>query len=142
MSIHQHIARLLLAAVTALTTLATPALAEVEANRASQAELETVKGIGPALSGKILAARERGAFKDWTDLQERVAGIGSGNSARFSQAGLTVAGSGFAGLAEAAPRAGTATAPRGAGGKTDKTGKADKADKADKARKGEAATRP
>ncbi|MFO1326048.1 MAG: helix-hairpin-helix domain-containing protein [Rubrivivax sp.] len=75
----------LVAAVFALN-----AFAAVDANRASQAELESVKGIGPGLSTKILAARQSGAFKDWGDLVERVSGIGPGNAARFSQAGLTV----------------------------------------------------
>ena len=32
------------------------------------------------------------AFKDWPDLVDRVGGVGAGNAARFSQAGLTVAG--------------------------------------------------
>ena len=66
------------------------AQAAVDINAASQAELETVKGIGPGLSAKILDARKAGAFKDWTDLVDRVGGIGPGNAARFSQAGLTV----------------------------------------------------
>jgi competence protein ComEA len=66
------------------------AQAAVEANKATQAELETVKGIGPGLSAKILDARKAGAFKDWNDLVDRVNGVGPGNAARFSQAGLTV----------------------------------------------------
>ena len=69
---------------------ANAANAAVEANKADQAELETVKGIGPGLSGKILDARKAGAFKDWGDLVDRVGGVGPGNAARFSQAGLTV----------------------------------------------------
>lgn len=64
--------------------------AAVDANKASQAELETVKGIGPGLSAKILDARKAGAFKDWNDMVERVSGIGPGNAAKFSQAGLMV----------------------------------------------------
>ena len=79
----------LLAAVTFNT------FAAVDANRATQADLETVKGIGPALSGKILDARKTGDFKNWNDLVDRVAGVGPGNAARFSQAGLTVAGTPF-----------------------------------------------
>lgn len=67
----------------------------VEANQASQAELQTVKGIGPGLSGKILAARKTGAFRNWADMVERVPGIGDGNAARFSKAGLTVAGAAY-----------------------------------------------
>ena len=73
-----------------LAAFAFAAQAAVEANKASQAELETIKGIGPALSGKILEARKTGAFKDWNDLVERVGGVGPGNAARYSQAGLTV----------------------------------------------------
>lgn len=82
---------------SALALFVSPVRAAVDVNRASQAELETVKGIGPGLSGKILAAREKGAFKDWADLQERVSGIGSRNAAKFSGAGLTVAGATLAG---------------------------------------------
>jgi competence protein ComEA len=73
-----------------IAAFAFAAQAAVDANKASQAELETVKGIGPGLSGKILDARKSGAFKDWNDLVERVGGVGPGNAARFSQAGLTV----------------------------------------------------
>lgn len=117
MSILHRFIALLLTTLALLAATATPAHAGVDVNRASQAELETIKGIGPGLSGKILAAREKGAFKDWTDLQERVSGIGAGNSAKFSQAGMTVAGAGYGGAA-AMPAE-----------KADKTDKADKAEK-------------
>lgn len=76
--------------IAALAFAVGAAHAAVDANKANQAELETVKGIGPGLSGKILDARKSGAFKDWNDLVERVGGVGPGNAARFSQAGLTV----------------------------------------------------
>lgn len=75
---------------TVLATLALNAFAAVDVNQASQAELETVKGIGPGLSTKILDARKAGDFKSWADMVERVGGVGPGNAARFSQAGLTV----------------------------------------------------
>jgi competence protein ComEA len=80
------------------------ALAAVEANQASQADLETVKGIGPGLSTKIIDARKTGPFKDWTDMVDRVPGVGPGNAARFSQAGLTVGGTPYA-MDAAAPSA-------------------------------------
>ena len=86
---------------TVLAVFAFNAFAAVDVNRANQAELETVKGIGPGLSSKILEARKTGEFKSWTDMVERVSGVGEGNAARFSQAGLTVGGSAFA----AAPKA-------------------------------------
>lgn len=83
-----------LCAVLALA--AAPLAHAADANQAGAAELEAVKGIGPALSGKILAARQQGSFKSWADLLERVSGLGPGNAARLSQNGLTVAGAAYA----------------------------------------------
>lgn len=86
--------RQLIAALVA--TLALNAFAAVEVNQASRADLETVKGIGPGLSGKILEARRSGEFRNWDDLVDRVSGIGAGNAAKLSQAGLTVTGASYA----------------------------------------------
>jgi competence protein ComEA len=85
--------RHLFAALLAALTL--NAFAAVDANQASRADLETVKGIGPSLSGKIVEARKAGEFKNWGDLVERISGVGPDNAARLSQAGLTVAGSAY-----------------------------------------------
>ena len=79
----------------ALALLAASTFAAVDINRASQAELESIKGIGPSLSSRILDARKSGAFKDWLDLQSRVKGVRAGNSVRFSADGLTVGGAAF-----------------------------------------------
>jgi competence protein ComEA len=92
----------LFAALLALCAAA--AFAAVDANKATQAELETVKGIGPAISAKILDERKKSAFKDWNDMVDRVKGVGDGNAAKLSTGGLTVNGSAFAG-APAAPAA-------------------------------------
>lgn len=78
-----------------LAAFALNAHAAVDANQASRADLETVKGIGPGLSGKIVEARKAGAFKNWSDLVDRISGVGPDNAARLSQAGLTVAGAPF-----------------------------------------------
>ena len=77
------------------------AFAAADANKASQAELEAIKGVGPAIATKILDERKKGAFKDWNDMVERVKGIGEGNAAKFSTEGLTVNGAGFKGAAAA-----------------------------------------
>lgn len=82
-----------------LIAFSSNATAAADANRATQAELESIKGIGPGLSGKILKARQTAEFKNWGDLVDRVGGIGPGNAARFSQAGLTVSGAAYEGQA-------------------------------------------
>lgn len=76
--------------------------AAVDVNKASAAELDSVKGIGPAISTKILDERKKGNFKDWNDFIERVKGVGEVNAAKFSTEGLNVNGAGFKG-AVAAP---------------------------------------
>ena len=95
-----------------LAFVAATAFAAVDLNKADQAELETVKGIGPALSQRLLDERKKAPFKDWPDLIERVKGVGSGNAARFSAGGLTINGAAYAGAPAAAPKA--SAAERGA----------------------------
>ena len=85
----------ILAAMLAL--FAAVAFAAVDANKATQAELEAVKGIGPVIAGKILDERKKGDFKDWQDMVTRVKGVGENNAAKFSTEGLTVNGAAFAG---------------------------------------------
>jgi len=82
---------------TLLALFAAAAFAAVDVNKATQAELETVKGIGPAISARILDERKKAPFKDWGDMVERVKGVGDGNAAKFSTAGLTVNGAAFSG---------------------------------------------
>lgn len=74
---------------------AAASFAAVDVNQASAADLDGIKGIGPALSTRILEARKQGSFKDWHDLLARVKGIGQGNAAKYSAGGLTVNGEPF-----------------------------------------------
>jgi competence protein ComEA len=67
------------------------AFAAVDVNRASQAELEALPGVGTALSARVLAERQKAPFKNWDDLIQRVRGVGKGSAAKLSAAGLTVA---------------------------------------------------
>lgn len=73
--------------------------AAVDVNKATAAELDGLKGIGPAISGKIVDERKKGNFKDWNDFIERVKGVGQSNAAKFSAEGLTVGGASFKGAA-------------------------------------------
>ncbi len=86
------------------------AFAAVDVNKATAAELDGIKGIGPSTSTKILEARKKGPFKDWNDFIERVKGVGEGNAVKFSAEGLTVNGATFKGTA-AASAALTAKSP-------------------------------
>lgn len=107
--------------VATLAAFALNAFAAVDINKANQAELEGIKGIGPGLSAKILEARKAGSFKDWNDVVERIGGVGPGNAAKLSANGLTVGGAEYSASASAAPA---------------------KAKKADKAAKADAPTKP
>ena len=50
--------------------------AAVDVNKAGAAELDSIKGIGPSISTKILDERKKGDFKDWNDFVTRVKGVG------------------------------------------------------------------
>lgn len=115
------IRQFILATVAALS-FTFSAFAAVDINKATQAELESVKGIGPSMSTKILDERKKGNFKSWDDVVERVKGVGDGNAAKFSGDGLTVGGASYKSTgAAAAPAVKTAamkpTEPKATGAK-------------------------
>lgn len=83
--------KLLVAIATFIATMSF-ALAQVDVNKATEAQLDSVKGIGPKLSQAIKMERDKGKFKSWDDLEIRVNGIGEKNAAKFSESGLTVDG--------------------------------------------------
>lgn len=64
----------------------------LEINQANTAELDSLKGMGPSLSAKVLKARTDGPFKSWADLMQRVSGLGRLKAQQFSEQGLTVNG--------------------------------------------------
>ncbi|WOB06752.1 ComEA family DNA-binding protein [Piscinibacter gummiphilus] len=83
----------------AMLFAAATAFAAVDVNKADQAALESVKGIGTKVSVRILDERKKGQFKDWADLMARVKGIKSGAATRLSKEGLTVNGAAYAAAA-------------------------------------------
>ena len=100
-----------LATFVCLFALTGPASAAVEVNSADPSQLESLKGIGPALSGKIVAERKQGNFKDWSDFEARVAGVGEKNAAGFSRNGLTVGGKSKDGAQATPDQAGSTRTP-------------------------------
>jgi DNA polymerase III alpha subunit len=84
-------------ALTTLVAAMSVSFAAIDVNKASAAELDSVKGIGPAMSKRIIDERSaKGSFKDWSDFDMRVKGIGEKSSIKLSSAGLTVNGQAMA----------------------------------------------
>jgi competence protein ComEA len=75
--------------------IAAAAMAAVEVNKATEADLDGLPGIGPATTQLILNERKKSEFKDWPDFMRRVKGIGETRASKLSAAGLTVGGAGY-----------------------------------------------
>jgi competence protein ComEA len=63
-----------------------------EVNTASEADLDSMRGLGPGLTARILAQRQLRPFESWADLVDRVPGLGQTSARRLSAHGLTVNG--------------------------------------------------
>ena len=86
------IKKLLLAVATLVASMGF-AFAQVDVNKADAAALDSVKGVGPALSKTIIDERTKaGPFKDWADFQKRVKGVADKRATQLSKAGLQVNG--------------------------------------------------
>ncbi|NDP63424.1 helix-hairpin-helix domain-containing protein [Polaromonas sp.] len=83
----------LLAFFTALSF--STAFAAVDVNQASEAELDGIKGVGPATSRLIVAERKKSEFKSWADFIGRIKGLGDKSAAKLSTQGLTVGGAAY-----------------------------------------------
>jgi len=73
------------------------AFAAVDANKATPAELDSVKGVGPATSKLITTERAKGPFKNWEDFISRVKGVGDSRATKLSAEGLTIDGAAYSG---------------------------------------------
>ncbi|MES2281482.1 MAG: helix-hairpin-helix domain-containing protein [Pseudomonadota bacterium] len=96
------------------------AFAAVDVNKATEAELDGIKGIGPVTSKLIMSERKKGEFKNWEDFISRVKGVGEKSAAKFSADGLTVSGSAYKGASATDAKA-SAKADAKADKKSDKT---------------------
>lgn len=81
------------------------AFAAVDVNKATDAELDGIKGIGPVTTKLIVSERKKGEFKSWADFIGRVKGVGDRTAAKFSAQGLTVGGTAYAGPGAAEAKA-------------------------------------
>ncbi len=87
-------AALVRAGVLAITVLSLPgAVLATDINQASLEQLKNVRGIGPKTAQIIIDERARGGqYESFTDLSDRVKGIGSKKAEALKLAGLTVGG--------------------------------------------------
>lgn len=79
----------------AMALCAFQAHAALEVNQAPAHDLVAIKGIGPSTRDKIVAARQAGPFRDWTDFIARVKGIGPATASKMSAQGLRVNGQAY-----------------------------------------------
>lgn len=86
------------------------AFAAVDVNKASEADLDGIKGIGPVTTRLIIAERKKSEFKNWEDFITRVKGVGEKSAAQFSAGGMTVGGASYSGPGAAAPKTDAAKA--------------------------------
>jgi competence protein ComEA len=111
------IKKLMLAVATLVASMGF-AFAQVDVNKADAAALDSVKGVGPAMSKAIIDARTKGGdFKDWADFQKRVKGVADKRAAQLSKAGLQVNGQSKEGAPMAAAPAEKAAKPAKSGAK-------------------------
>ncbi len=79
-------------AVWLLLPMAALASSPLDINTATEADLDSLKGVGPATTARVLAERKKGEFASWADLMSRVKGIKNPAAAKLSAQGLTVNG--------------------------------------------------
>lgn len=79
----------------ACLVLAGSCVCALEINQASEAELDSIKGMGPAMTRKVLTVRAEKPFDSWKDFIFRVAGIGHAKAQAFSDQGVRVNGQAF-----------------------------------------------
>ncbi len=64
----------------------------LDINQASEAELDGLRGLGPAFTRRVMAERDIRPFTDWPDLMRRVSGMGAVTAKKLAAQGLTVSG--------------------------------------------------
>ena len=103
----------LCAALALASSLACAQPAPIALEQARELDLDGLRGLGPATTRVVLQERERAPFRDWTDLMQRVPGIGPHKAQDLSAQGLRVQGQAYP---SAAPRKRPQARPAATGG--------------------------
>jgi competence ComEA-like helix-hairpin-helix protein len=106
-----RIGKSLIGFLVMLLAWASLAFAAVDINSANEADLDKIKGVGPAKAKAIIEERKKnGPFKDLDDVAARVKGIGDKTVATWKKSGEVSIGGGTAAGKAAAPAAKPAAA--------------------------------
>ena len=100
----------LTATLALASSLACAQPAPIALEQARELDLDGLRGLGPATTRVVLQERERAPFRDWTDLMQRVPGIGPRKAQDLSAQGLRVQG-------QAYPNPPPRKAPKGGAGR-------------------------
>jgi competence protein ComEA len=68
---------------------------QIDLNKASEVELDALKGVGPVLTKAVMDERKKAPFKDWEDATNRVKGLGPQKASSLSEQGVRVQGSAY-----------------------------------------------
>jgi competence protein ComEA len=68
---------------------------QIDLNKASEVELDALKGVGPVLTKAVMDERKKAPFKDWEDATNRVKGLGTQKAISLSEQGVRVQGSAY-----------------------------------------------
>ena len=71
------------------------AWAQVDLNKAREMDLDGLNGVGPTMTRHIMNERQIAPFRDWTDVMQRVKGIGPKKAANLSDQGVRVQGQSY-----------------------------------------------
>jgi competence protein ComEA len=104
---------------------------QIDLNKATEIELDGLKGVGPVLTQAVMDERKKAPFKDWEDATSRVKGLGPQKASSLSEQGLRVQGSAYTvKVADKKPAASKEVSAKEAAAKSSKPASADTSVKA------------
>jgi competence protein ComEA len=69
---------------------------QIDLNKATEVELDALKGVGPVLTKAVMDERKKAPFKNWEDATSRVKGLGTQKASSLSDQGVRIQGSAYA----------------------------------------------
>ena len=68
---------------------------QIDLNKATEIELDALKGVGPVLTKAVMDERKKAPFKNWEDATSRVKGLGAQKASSLSDQGVRIQGSAY-----------------------------------------------